>query len=456
MQRHSATAVIRSSLSESVPIRERRHANTSQSSLPSPDSLVLYGPHATGKSSIARSYLESSKLRHAIIRCRECVTGRHLLERTVVAVHEALQGDNADDDVGQYTGRCENISALAVHLQNLLAGQDKFILIFDGIDMQREAPPTLLAALARMGEIIPGLSVVLIVRHPAPRFLSRAGVPHVYFTPYTRNQSIHIVARNPLDIFPEPRDADLDYDEELHQEDKAWLWPRFCAAVWDSLGQSAARDLVAFQDACQKLWKQFVVPIVKGEFGTRDFTRLLVAQRRLFQDEGLLLNSIVPNLGVETSMNKAKTHELPYYAKWLLVAAYLASFNPARLDALYFMKSTERKRRKKGGGTARSGGRPGKIRKIPRHLLAASAFTLDRLLAILLAILPHDLRTTIDMFKQIATLSSLRLLVKAGGIGGGDALEPGGKWRVGPMVTWEHVQSLARSLDFNLTDYVAD
>lgn len=427
-----------------------------QLSLPSPTSLVLYGPQATGKSGIVRAYLESSGLRHAIIRCRECVTGRHLLERTVGAVYEAMREEGDDHEVGSYPGRCENISALAVHLQKLLASRDKFLLIFDGIDKQREAPPTLLAALARLGETIPRLSVVFIVRHPAPRFLSQAGVPHVYFAPYTRNQSIHIVARRPLDIFPEPPGNDLDYDEEVHQEDKAWLWPRFCAAVWDSLAQNAARDLAAFQDACHKLWGPFITPVVKGDFGTRDFSRLLVAQRRLFQDEGLLLDSIVSNPDAHTSMTKTKTQELPYYAKWLLVAAYLASFNPARLDALYFMKSTERKRRKKGGGTARSGGRPSKIRKVPRHLLAASAFTLDRHLAILLAILPHDLRTTIDMYKQIATLSSLRLLVKAGGIGGGDALEPGGKWRVGPMVTWEYVQSLARSLDFNLVDYVAD
>jgi origin recognition complex subunit 5 len=428
-----------------------------QSSLSSPSSLVLYGPHATGKSSITQAYLQGSKLRHAIIRCQECVTGRHLLERTVGAVYDALQEEGDDEDgPGNYTGRCENISALAVHLQKLLGGREKFILIFDGVDKQREAPPTLLAALTRLGETVPQLSVVFIVRHPAPRFLSQAGVPHVYFAPYTRNQSIHIVARNPLDIFLEPPVADLDYDEEVHQEDRAWLWPRFCAAVWDALAQNAARDLAAFQDACHKLWRPFVTPVVEGEFGTRDFSRLLVAQRRLFQDESLLLDSIVTNPEANTSIAKAKTHDLPYYAKWLLVAAYLASFNPARLDALYFMKSTERKRRKKGGGTARSGGRPSKIRKIPRHLLAASAFTLDRHLAILLAILPHDLRTTIDMYKQIATLSSLRLLVKAGGIGGGDPLEPGGKWRVGPMVTWEHVQSLARSLDFALMDYVAE
>lgn len=436
-------------------LRHRSMLTTRQPSLPSPTSLVLYGPHATGKSSITRSYLESSKLRHAVIRCQECVTGRHLLERTVGTVHEAFRGDEDDEDIGNYTGRCENISALAVHLQKLLDGRDKFILVFDGIDKQREAPPTLLAALARIGETVSNLTVAFIVRHPAPRFLSQAGVPHIQFASYTRNQSVHIVARSPLDIFPEAAAGDLDYDDEVHQEDKAWLWPRFCAAVWDALGQNAARDLAGFRDACHKLWRPFVAPVVKGDFGTRDFSKLVVSQRRLFQEEDQLLDSIVSDPEA-LSKTKAKTHELPYYAKWLLVAAYLASFNPARLDALYFMKSTERKRRKKGGGTARSGGRPSKIRKIPRHLLAASAFTLDRHLAILLAILPHDLRTTIDMYKQIATLSSLRLLVKAGGIGGGDPLEPGGKWRVGPMVTWEHVQSLARSLDFNLLDYVAE
>ena len=120
------------------------------------------------------------------------------------------------------------------------------------------------------------------------------------------------------------------------------------------------------------------------------------------------------------------------------------------------IKDTQKRRRLCRRGTARSGGRPGQTRKIPRHLLAASAFTLDRLLAILHAILPDELRTSIDIYRQIATLSSLRLLVRAGGIGTSDPLEPGGKWRVGPMITWEHIQSVARGLDFNLIDYVAE
>ena len=303
---------------------------------------------------------------------------------------------------------------------------------------------------------MPNLTTVLIVQHPSPRLLRQAGVPHIHFAPYTRNQSIHILSRKPPDIFVEPPPPELEYDEEVHEEDKAWLWPRFCAAVWDSLAQNAARDLVSYRDVCNKLWRPFVAPVVKGDFGTRDFSRLLVNQRRLFQDESVLLDSILPSSRAMAVIAKPKTHELPYYAKWLLIAAYLASYNPAKLDALYFMKSTERKRRKKGGGTARSGGRPSQNRKVPRHLLAPSAFTLDRLLAILHAILPHDVRTTIDFYTQIATISSLRLLARSGGIGSGDPLEPGGKWRVGAAVTWEYVQALARSLKFDIADYIAE
>jgi origin recognition complex subunit 5 len=89
-------------------------------------------------------------------------------------------------------------------------------------------------------------------------------------------------------------------------------------------------------------------------------------------------------------------------------------------------------------------------------LLAPSQFTLDRVLAILHAILPHDLRTTIDMYTQIATLTGLKLLIKSAGLGSGDPLEPGTKWKVGNAVRWEYVQSLARSLKFDLLDYVAE
>jgi origin recognition complex subunit 5 len=65
-----------------------------------------------------------------------------------------LQTDAEDGHLEVYTGRCENISALVSHLQRMLEGNKKYTLVFDGIDQQREAPPTLLPALARLGEFV--------------------------------------------------------------------------------------------------------------------------------------------------------------------------------------------------------------------------------------------------------------------------------------------------------------
>jgi len=125
-----------------------------QHALPSPSTLVLYGPQATGKSSVAKSLFKAQKLQHTIVRCRECITGRHLLERTVASCLDALETFNGEDIDRAAFARTDSTSTLAVHLQRLFERRSKFILAFDGIDKQREAPPTLLPALARFGEIV--------------------------------------------------------------------------------------------------------------------------------------------------------------------------------------------------------------------------------------------------------------------------------------------------------------
>ncbi|KAI4835260.1 hypothetical protein E4T45_10005, partial [Aureobasidium sp. EXF-8846] len=333
----------------------------------------------------------------------------------------------------------------------LLEGIDKFVLVLDGIDEQRDAAPTLLPTLARLGQLIPCLSVVMVVTFPHPRLLHLPGAPHIYFSPYTREQAIQIACCQPQHIFNEPLSPSANYSEELAAEDDAWLWSRFCAAVWDALASGAARDIVAFKSILDKLWRPFVQPIVDNTYGTRDFSKLMVAQRKLFQAESCLLDSVIDEPQADTNMLTDVTHDLPYYSKWLLCAAYLASFNPPRQDNIYFMKATERKRRRKGGGAV--AGRETKNRKIPRHLLSPSPFPLDRLLAILQAVLPHDLTPTIDIYTQLATLCSLRLLLRTAVVGG-DVLEPGAKWKVN--FGWEYALKLARSVNFDITDHVAE
>ena len=115
--------------------------------------LVAHGSRATGKSLTIAEVLRALGIPHAIIRSRECITGRHLLERTILACKLEVEktGETVFNDID---GRCESLSSLAVILQRLLEHTQKFVLVFDGIDKQREAPPTLLPALSRLGELV--------------------------------------------------------------------------------------------------------------------------------------------------------------------------------------------------------------------------------------------------------------------------------------------------------------
>lgn len=91
---------------------------------------------------------------YAVVNSLECVSGRHLLETTIRTVADAL-GLGVD----AFNSRCENLAQLMFELSRMLKysphpDQGHFVLVFDGIDRQRDAPPTLLPALARLSEIV--------------------------------------------------------------------------------------------------------------------------------------------------------------------------------------------------------------------------------------------------------------------------------------------------------------
>jgi origin recognition complex subunit 5 len=180
-----------------------------------------------------------------------------------------------------------------------------------------------------------------------------------------------------------------------------------------------------------------------------------------------MVDSSTPTTATEKSQGIAA--QLPYYSRLLLVAAYLASFNPAKTDAIHFMKAAAAKRRKKGGGTALARQGISKHRKISRKLLGAQAFVLERMLAIFHAIMDDadpnrkftkrrdyrgDVVGAADIQMAIATLASLRLLIKMGPNNAGDTLDGGSRYRV--AVGWDVVRSVARSVGVEAEDYLAE
>lgn len=133
------------------------------------------------------------------------------------------------------------------------------------------------------------------------------------------------------------------------------------------------------------------------------------------------------------------------------------------------MKAAAAKRRKKGGGTALTRTGISKHRKISRKLLGAQAFVLERMLAIFHAIMEdadptgrhvkgrdykREVVGSADVQMAIATLASLRLLIKMGPSNAADTLDGGAKYRV--AVGWEVIRGVARSVGVEAEDYLAE
>lgn len=157
---------------------------------------------------------------------------------------------------------------------------------------------------------------------------------------------------------------------------------------------------------------------------------------------------------------------MSYYTKHLLLASYLASYNPSRSDDKLFTRLHERKKKKtvtrKAKTTKTKDGKivatPSKHRKISRQLLGPQPFSLERLLAIFHAILPDKAPSgNADVLCQIATLSNLRMLVKASSSAGGEgiaSIDGSAKWRIN--MGWEYILQLGKNVDIDMVDFIVE
>lgn len=99
-----------------------------------------------------------------------------------------------------------------------------------------------------------------------------------------------------MHIFTPSQVEDMSPERQTEAEgDDVWLWGRYVGLVWDSLGKTAARDLVSMMVLCRRLWDPFVSHIRDGTYGTREFSRLVIKAKDLFRDESVLVEGLIPS-----------------------------------------------------------------------------------------------------------------------------------------------------------------
>ncbi|BFZ62286.1 hypothetical protein YB2330_003375 [Saitoella coloradoensis] len=438
--------------------------------LPSPPSLLLYGPALSIPGGLPehalRSVLEGSdNVEFRWINCVETITPRLLFEAVVGGDVWVEEGD----EVRSESPRMGDLTTFVVAVrQAYFLRTTKIVLVFSSAHLLTSLNlPTLLQTLTSLSTLtsITSLTTVLLTPHP-PRHLPSQ--PSISFPTPPPTSLTALISSLPFPRIPFSPISDTDSDWEEHEyeaRENAWwevlasYWPRFVDTIQKTLGINSAEQL---QGACERLWPRFLKPLRNGRESWSPGTggtfmglyRSAVASGLFRGEEGVRARLLLGDEGEEGG--RVGQYDLPYTAKMLLIAAFLASYNPARLDTRYFSKGGGAPtRRRKGGAVAKE------IRKqdakISQRLLGPRPFPLERMLAIFHSLLDEEdnaglMRGNVDVSRQVATLGTLRLLVKTGaGDGVGDG---GGRWRVN--VGWEVVRGLGRSIGVEVERFLAE
>lgn len=136
--------------------------------------------------------------------------------------------------------------------------------------------------------------------------------------------------------------------------------------------------------------------------------------------------------------------ELPFHSKFLLIASYLASYNPVKSDKRFFVKHHGKERKTKATIKA-------KEKHVSAQLTGPKAFPLDRMLAIFYSIIDDEnVSPTANILSQISTLVSLQFLNQ---LSSEDSLD---QPRYKCIASLKFVEQMAREVNFEIKRYLYD
>uniref|UniRef100_A0A4W3ISS3 Origin recognition complex subunit 5 n=1 Tax=Callorhinchus milii TaxID=7868 RepID=A0A4W3ISS3_CALMI len=403
-------------------------------------SIFVYGHTATGKTYVMQTLLKTCKLPHVIVNCVECFSSRMLFEQIL----NQLQGHCLSPE-NEYSSflRCDTLNDFVrlfkqlIHEQNL--HEQTIYIVLDKAEKLREMDANLLPGLLRLQELAEtNVTVIFLSEIVWEKFRPSTGCFEpitLYFPDYSKADLLKILTHD----HPKEFCADFytsyinillgvfymvcrDLKELRHLA--ALNFPKFCEPVLK--GKAKEEDVHRLYKNIEPHLKKAMQTVYLREISSVTVSIFLPIKRlqTLYRDF-LVLTFIFSPPGLS-----AHAHiELPYYSKFLLFAAYLSSYNPARTDKRFFLKHH---------GKIKKTAFLKKHEKTSNHLLGPKPFPLDRLLAIFYSIVDSRVAPTASIFSQISSLVTLQLLTR---IGHDDQLD-GLKYKC--TVTLDFIRAIAR------------
>ena len=393
---------------------------------PFPDSVYISGGPSVGKSIVVRTVLHELGVKYAVINLIECYTTKILFETILNKL------------VGLGDSRCDNMMDFVDNLRRNRAALVESVLIIDKAEKLRTMDFNLFPGFLKLKELTGGIpvSVVFLSQIILQKFYSRSSVVEpiqIHFPQYSKDELLEILSSD-IDYARTAVTNAFHFDSNFYQNYlNAFL----------SVFYRHCRDLSELRYVARTNFLNYCQPILRNENTVED-------SMALWRKVAPFLKQALQNLYLRVSSpqlpdNLAQNLELPFYAKYLLIASYLSSYNPAKDDKRLFMKYHGRKTK-----TMRDVKRKNKVTEQLNTLLGPKPFSFDRLLAIFYSIVDDKVGFNNNLLVQVSSLVELQLLSS---LSDGSTLD-GAKYKCN--VNFDFIQMVAKMVGFNIRKYLSD
>lgn len=334
-----------------------------------PNCVYLFGQKAVGKSVCLQKFLDSQRewLESVVINSPECYTSKILFETIINAFnHHEL----SDENYYESFAKVDTIEEFLDELSELDV-EKSYLIVIRKAEKLRDMDFNILPVLTRLQERSGlNISCVLVSHLALEKFDIEEQVVRIHVPDLNKNEVIEILLSQYQDI-QKKIGSDICKNSELSETEKndqmkivEKLDGNFYhnyLNIFMNVFYKANRDITELQFLSNKCYSSYYAPVLSGEILYSDVTNLwrkitkvmkISLQTGHMRIENLSAKDLTQKLEEQpdNSLKRfAQTLELPYYAKYLLIASFLASHNEAKYDKRLFMKhhGKEKKRRKR-------------------------------------------------------------------------------------------------------------
>ncbi|XP_062533587.1 origin recognition complex subunit 5-like [Armigeres subalbatus] len=444
-----------------------------------PPAVYLYGHTSTGKTAILQEfvrYITGTKC--AFLNAIECYTNKiffetilnRLADHTPTAEHGYASVASVD---------C--MRDFVAHLQHM-HNELSYLIVVENAERVRDMDHNVLPMLLRLPEVSGlNISVILVSDLPFEKYFIRTGlspVIKVFVAEYSKKEIASIMMegfdtvrdelRSNLELTADGSTKHALSEDEVQKRVKALMelpngFYENYLNIFLNMFFKVCRDLKELQLVSFECFQKYCEPVLDGTIASDDAIKLW---RHIAKTLKLALSTIYMRMGsvnqemlrptldssesleqMHTMKRLAQNLELPFYAKYLLIAAYLASHNAAKEDKRLFMKYHGKQRKRMQSVNAKA-----KVTEKMATQMGPKSFTIDRLLAIFYAILDEKAGLNCNLLAQISTLIHLKFLVFASGEG--SIMD--GSARLQCLVGMDFITHIGRMVGFNVRQYLCD